>query len=141
MRTTYSPDRVIVRIMPTNPRKPTTQGYEAWECLTEGMTFAQYVAAVARRAAGKIAARDHLDWDRAHGWVRFADETPEAASEIKTPAPKVAEFNPDVAPVMESAPEATDLAAAVDARLAAEQEKPLTKAERKALRKQQAQAA
>lgn len=151
-KTHFKSEWVIVRLVDSNPRKPGTQGHAAWDLGKSGMTVAEYLAATA--PAGKIPARDHLGWDREHGWVRFSHETAEealAGAPKKGPAvPKapVEEFNPDVENLMagfaaeRAAAEAAaaSLAAEVDARLAeaaapAPKPKPLTKAERKAERK------
>jgi hypothetical protein len=69
----------IVRLVAANPRKNGTQGHAAWNVLTDEMTLGEYLKAVAA-LPGKINPREHLDWDRAHGWVRFEDETPEEAA-------------------------------------------------------------
>ena len=142
MKSSYPHSAIIVRLTSTNPRKPGTQGYDAWNLIRDGMTVGEYLAA--HKATGaKIPALAHLDWDRGHGWSRFEGETPEAARANAgqyTPKPKPAPVTPVVptpapAPEVASAPAAADLAAAVDARLEATAEVPrrLTKAERKAL--------
>jgi hypothetical protein len=98
--------RVLVPLVDTNPRKPGTMGYDAWEKIRFGMTYEEYCT-----AGG---ARVHLDWDRARGWIKFADETPlllTAGPAVVTEAEPVQTCAEPVAPAT------------------------LTKAERKALRK------
>jgi len=66
-RASYS-GRVIVPLVATNPRKPGTVGFNSWNRITFGMTYDAYILAGGRR--------QDIDWDRARGWVKFADETP-----------------------------------------------------------------
>lgn len=128
MRTHIAASRVVVRISASNPRKQGTQGYEAWEQAWVGgraeMTYGEYAAAVKT----KISARDHFGWDRAHGWVRFADETPEQATAgapkpvaatpaAPAPVPTLAEAKALVAR-LEAEAEAAALEAAQAAKLA-----------------------
>lgn len=140
MKTSYASARVIVAVSLVNPRKPGTQGHANWEAQKFPCTYAEYTAA----CPTKIAGRDHLDWDRSKGWVRFEDETLEQAKAAltkgtKVPAAPQAPAEPDVfvtalnERATEVANEAALKAAEVDARL--EEEKPLSKTERKALRR------
>jgi hypothetical protein len=97
MKSSHSATRIVVAVEAQNPRKPGTQGHANWAAQTFPCTYAAYVAA----CPTKIAARDHFDWDRARGWVRFEDETVDQARAAygkapATPKVPVVEFNPDV---------------------------------------------
>lgn len=58
----------IVRKVAANPRKPGTHGFKAWELITDGMTFEEYMAAAKDVGGGGL---KHLRWCHNRNFVGF----------------------------------------------------------------------